>query len=356
MSPHILLTGGGTLGPVTPLLAIASEWRKRDPHVTFTWIGTPHGPEKMLVEQAKIPFVACAVPKYDRSRWWMLPWVPFMLALSCIRAFVLLRRLEPQMIFSAGAYVSVPFVWVGKLMRIPVWIHQLDVMPGLASTLMAPFAQCVSVTWEEQKTAFGGKKTLVVGGMIRSFLRYGDATTAKELFGLTKEKPTVFVLGGGTGASRLNEAMSIIGPELVRHVNVIHLTGKGKMLSALETCGDGYIAREFFGDGIADVYAAADVVVCRAGMGTITELVALGKRAILLPLPGHQEANAKALEDRGAAEVLWRMTPQTLLQSILRAADRSEKRDRMMANIRSVFPTNGDERIVHDAMKMLEAL
>lgn len=350
---HILFTGGGTLGPVTPLLAIAAEWRKRDPRVRFTWIGTPNGPERALVEAAKIPFIACSVPKFDRTRWWTWPFVPFALAWSCVRAFRMLVELEPLLMMSAGAYVSVPFAWAGRFCGVPTWIHQLDVLPGLANKLMAPFARRISVTWEENVVYFGAKKTMVVGGMIRPFLRFGDAVTARELFGLRKDMPTVLVLGGGTGASRMNELFATIGPDLVRHANVVHITGRGKMLGALESIGEGYVAREFVGEGMADMLAVADVVVCRAGMGTITELVALGKPAILLPLPGHQEANAKALEHRGAVEIVRHLTPQTLLQSILRYVESREKRDVLTSRIHVVFPTNGDERIVHEAEKML---
>lgn len=351
---HILLTGGGTLGPVTPLLAIAAEWRKRDPQVKLTWIGTPDGPEKILVEQAKISFIPFAAPKFDRTRWWTWPTIPFALLLSCIRAFRMLAELEPTMVMSAGAYVSVPFAWVAKFLKIPVWIHQLDVTPGLANKLMAPVAARISVTWEENVKQYGAKKTLVVGAMIRPFLRLGDAVTARELFGLRKDMPTVLVTCGGTGSTRINEAMAIIGTELVRHANVIHITGRGKMLTALESIGDGYVAREFVGEGLADIYAVADVVVCRAGLGTIAELVALGKPSVIVPLEGQQETNAKVLEDRGAAEVLRHVTPQTLLQAILRYTDHSEKREAMVTKARAVFPTNGDERIVHEAMRILE--
>lgn len=350
---HILLTGGGTAGPVTPLLAVATEWRKRDPQVKMTWIGTPNGPEKVLVEAAKIPFIAFSAPKFDRDRWWMWPVVPFALLVSCVRAFRMLVALEPSLIMSAGAYVSVPFAWAGKILGIPVWIHQLDMISGLANKLMAPIAKRISVTWEENVAQYGVKKTIVVGGMIRPFLRFGDAKTAQELFGLRKDLPTVLVTGGGTGASRLNELLATIGPDLVRHANVIHITGRGKMLSGLENIGNGYVTREFLGEGMADVFAVADIVVCRAGMGTITELVALGKPAILLPLPGQQEANAKALEDRGAAEVMHHLTPQTLLQTILRYVEHSEKRNALTTKIRAVFPTNGDERIVHEAERIL---
>ncbi len=350
---HILFTGGGTLGPVTPLLAVAAEWRKRDPHVKFTWIGTSNGPERVLVENAKIPFISFSAPKFDRTRWWTWPVAPFALAWSCVRAFQVLITLEPSLMMSAGAYVSVPFAWAGKFCGVPTWIHQLDLTPGLANRLMAPVAKRISVTWEENVAQYGAKKTIVVGGMIRPFLRLGDAVTARELFGLRKEMPTVLVIGGGTGASRMNEMFATIGSDLVRHANVIHITGRGKMLAALETIGDGYVAREFVGEGMADILAVSDLVVCRAGMGTITELVALGKPAILLPLPGHQEANAKALEDRGAVEVIHHLTPQTLLQMILRYVESREKRDALTTKIRAVFPTNGDERIVHEAERIL---
>lgn len=351
---HIVFTGGGTLGPVTPLLAVATEWRKRNPQVKLTWIGTPDGPEKILVDAARIPFIAIAAPKFDRTRWWTWIVLPFAMVRSCIQAFRIISELEPSLIVSAGAYVSVPFSWMAKILGVPTWIHQLDIVPGLANKLMAPFSKRISVTWEENIKDFGAQKTLVVGGMIRSFLRLGDVTTARELFGLQKDKPTVLVLGGGTGAKSINEIMAVIGPEIIRHANVLHITGRGKMLSALEEIGDGYVAREFVGEGLADMYAVADIVVCRAGMGTISELVALGKPAIILPLIGHQEANAKALEDRGAAEVLHHVTPQTLLQSILRYVDHPEKRDALSSKIRSVFPTNGDERIVYEAERILE--
>jgi len=350
---HIVFTGGGTLGPVTPLLAVAAEWRKRDPQVKFTWIGTPDGPERAVVESAKIPFIALAAPKFDRTRPWTWILSPFQLVVSTIRAGRILSDLGPTMIMTAGAYVSVPVAFAAALMRAPIWVHQFDVVVGLANKIMAPFAKRISVTWEENAASFGAKKTLVVGAMIRPFLRLGDAQMARELFGLDAKKPTVLVIGGGTGSARMNERFSIIGAELSRYANVIHITGKGKMLSALESIGDDYVVREFIGEGMADILALADVVVSRAGMGMIAEIVGLGKAAILLPLEGQQEANAKAMEDRGGAEVLKHVTPQTLLQLILRLIESLERRDALAAKARTVFPTNGDERIVHEALRIL---
>ncbi|MCR4311948.1 MAG: UDP-N-acetylglucosamine--N-acetylmuramyl-(pentapeptide) pyrophosphoryl-undecaprenol N-acetylglucosamine transferase [Candidatus Uhrbacteria bacterium] len=353
MRRHIMLSGGGTLGPVTPLLAVAAEWRRREPDVIFSWIGTPQGPERALVEAAKIPFYAMSSPKFDRTRVWSIPFVPFRMIRSCLVSLKFLRDLEPNMVMSAGAYVSVPLAWMAWLLRIPVWIHQLDVEPGMANKLMAPIAKRVSITWEASMSAFSAEKTLVVGCMARKMLRLGDRQTALEMFGFDANKPTVLVMGGSSGAQQINEVMSVIGRDLAMRANVLHITGKGKMSSALEGLGKHYVAQEFLGETMADAYALADVVVARAGMGTIAELALLAKPTLLIPLPGHQELNAKTLEERKAADVLWFVTPQTCKQAIGRLLDRPEHREELAKNVRSIFPLNADERIVHAAIELL---
>ena len=230
-----------------------------------------------LVEAAKIPFVAFSSPKFDRTRPWTLPFAPFRLFTACIRAMRIVADIRPSMTISAGAFVSVPFAWASSVLRVPTWIHQLDVEPGLANKLMAPFAKRISVTWEESVPAFSSKKTLVVGCMARKSLRLGEKATAREMFGMDAALPTVLVIGGGTGAVQLNEAMVVIGKDLAVRANVLHVTGKGKMHAGLEGISKHYVAQEFLYETMADAYALADVVVARAGMGTIAELAMLGK-------------------------------------------------------------------------------
>lgn len=354
MAHHILMTGGGTLGPVTPLLAVAAEWRKREPDVKISWVGTPSGPEKVLIEGAKIDFYALQAPKFDRTRLWTLPIVPVLMLWSAVRAFGLLKHLQPDLVMSAGAYVSVPVAWMARLRGVPVWIHQLDVVPGLANKLMAKVATRISVTWPESQAAFPARKTEVVGAMARKFVKVGEQQMARERYAFSADKPTVLVMGGGTGAAKLNEMMSIIAPELLQIANVLHLTGKGKMLGALTALGGNYVAVEFLHEGMADAYAVADVVVARAGMGTIAELAALGKPTVLIPIPdSHQEANAKALVDRQAADSVDYLTPQTLMQAIKRLLDDAVRRTELSHHIRGIFALNADERIVHDALALL---
>lgn len=353
---RVLMTGGGTLGPVTPLLAIAGELRRRDPNAYVNWIGTPSGPERLLVESNRIPFTSLSAPKLDRYRKWTWPFVPIALAAACVKAFRLLRASKPDVVMTAGAFVSVPVVWMAWVLRIPVWLHQLDVQVGVANKVMAPFATRVSVTFEDTAAAFAAAKTMVVGGMIRKTLRSGERAAAMKRYGFDDTLPTVLVIGGGTGAQAINEAFAVIRKDLVGKVNVIHLVGRGKMLGALEEPGPNYVALEFLNEGMADAYAAADVVVCRGGFGTMCELAGLAKPAVVIPITGDafQESNAKFLEEHQAAEVLWYLTPQILAQTMLRLVESFERRDALAKNIRSLFPVNADERIVHELLMMME--
>jgi len=294
-------------------------------------------------------------PKLDRYRKWLWPLIPFMMAVSFGNSLRLLYVLKPSLVFAAGGYVSIPVAWAAFFMRIPVWVHQLDVLPGLANKAMAPVAKKISVTFEETAAHFSAKKTEVVGSMVRKAIRQGEKDVAMKRYGFNDALPTVFVIGGGTGAASVNETFASMWGELVPHANVLHLVGRGKMLAALEEAEPNYAALEFLNEGMADAYAAADIVVSRAGLGTISELAALGKPSIIIPInEPFQEANAKALEDRDAAQVLWYVTPQILSHAILRLLENEERRAVLGKNIRGLFALNADERIVHDALSLLE--
>ncbi len=355
-APKILLSGGGTLGPVTPLLAVVEVWRESGVAAEFAWVGTKRGPERALVEASRIPFHTLRAPKLDRHRWWKWPAIPFTMAWSLYRAWKLLREIEPDVVMSAGGYVSVPLVMMARLMGMNVWIHQLDRVPGLANRLMAPFAHRVSVTLDESLESFSEKKRLDVGGVVRPQMWQGDVEKARERFGLKKidDRPTLLVFGGGTGAESLNEMIAAIGPDLVQIADVVHLSGKGKLRSAYEQISDRYVALEFLGAGMADALALADIVVGRAGMGTIMELAALKKPSVIIPLHNtDQLGNAQLLEDRQAAKILRTINPQILKQEIEHLIDDPSERRAFSRRIGMLFSPRGAERIVQEVMKML---
>lgn len=346
---RILMTGGGTLGPVTPLLAIVDEWQGQE-LVEVSWIGTRKGAERALVESMQIPFSSIVSAKFDRDKWWSWWLIPIQLMIGCIQSFIELKKNNPYIVFTAGGYVSVPVVVMAWLTRIPVWVHQLDIIPGLANRIMAPFAKQITVTWPDSLEHFSKKKSTVVGGVMRHALLYGDDMQARERYGLKKDKPVVLVMGGGTGALSINQTMEAIAQDLLQDMQVIHLVGKGKLTQKLEEMGEGYVALEFLGLGMRDAFAMADLVVARAGMGTIIELCALKKPTILIPLHNtDQLGNAKMVQERGAAEVLWEVNPQILKQAIQKLMSNEERRKRLSYRISALFSAFGAKDIVRMA-------
>ncbi len=349
-SPNILLTGGGTLGPVTPLLGLVEAWKQADVNTKFFWIGTPTGPERALVERLRIPFFELDAPKFDRTRFWTWPLIPFKAISSLIKSWNYLEELQPDLVFSAGGYVSVPVIWMAAIKKIPTWIHQLDVEPLLANKLMAPLATKISVTWEQSMKDWPLSKTVLVGGLLREGIRRGSREWFVREKGLDATKPTLLVIGGGTGAQSINSAMENIADELLQEMNVIHLTGVGKMVEILTKKGKGYQVFEMLDVDLPHAYASADLVVARAGMGTITELVALGKPMILLPIPNSgQIANADVLSSIGAAQVLISPTPQILSQAIKHLMRDTTARQKLSMLARRAFQTNAASQIVREA-------
>lgn len=313
----ILFAGGGTLGPVTPLLAVAEAWKKRSPEIEFVWVGTKQGPERVFVEKEGIRFFWIAQARLVRvlNGEWL--WFPLALLSAFSQAFRILRREKPDLIAAAGGYTSVPLVIVGRCMGIPSWIHQSDVKPILTNRLLAPFATWITVAWKKTSRAFSASKTIVIGNPVRESVRQGVKARAEIMFGCDASKPTVFIFGGGTGSQWINEAIAEVRNELLTIANVIHVTGKGKLGSTVSK--PGYFVIESMMDEMPDAYVMADVVVSRAGAGAISELAALKKAAIIIPLPNTpQEENARAVEHAALVLRQQTTTPQELLNQIRR--------------------------------------
>jgi UDP-N-acetylglucosamine--N-acetylmuramyl-(pentapeptide) pyrophosphoryl-undecaprenol N-acetylglucosamine transferase len=300
---RIMISGGGTAGSVTPLLAIAGELRQRDPNLQLLFVGTRTGPEEALAEMANIPFRSLAAGKF--RRYWS--WSNLTDLAEIWRGFWAARRLvaewQPDTIVTAGAAVSVPLVWAAKLAGCKILVHQLDVRPGLANRLMANAASVVTVTFESSVKHFPSNRTVYVGNPVRSEILSADPVQARAQFRLQPNLPTLLVLGGSTGSTFLNSLVGAVAFRLVRNWQIVHITGRERDFVELQDAR--YHRVDFLTWELPHVMAAADLVVCRAGLGTMTELAALGKPAVFIPLPEtHQEENAAVLSRLKAGVVL----------------------------------------------------
>ncbi len=300
----ILMTGGGTLGPVTPLIAIGNAVEKSAFNVEIVWVGTPQGPEGDLLKNLGYRFISLKTAKLPRYASASILSAPFVLGKSYFQAREILHREKPDLVMSAGGYVSVPLIWAAKTMKIKTWIHQLDVRPGLANKMMAPFAGWITTSWKKSVAAFPKEKTEWIGSPVRDGFKKADREEGVRSWGVNSDLPTVLVVGGGTGATWINQVIPEIAPSLLEKANVIHQVGKNKTSSVPNKSGRGKYIRTDFIVEMDKAFAVADVVVCRAGMGTLSELALTSKPAIVVPIPGsHQEDNAKVLQGNKAAIV-----------------------------------------------------
>jgi UDP-N-acetylglucosamine--N-acetylmuramyl-(pentapeptide) pyrophosphoryl-undecaprenol N-acetylglucosamine transferase len=300
---ELIFTGGGTLGSVMPLLAVLEELKTRDPSLDFLWVGTKGGPERVMVLSREVKFRSIIATRLRRYFDLRNIFVPFLVVAAVIQSLLLLRREKPSIVVSAGGFVGLPLIWAAWICRVPVFIHQEDVLPGLANRLAAPFAEKITVTFERSAKAYSAKKTLVLGNPVRPEIFDYSIEEARDFFKLEPNVPTIFVVGGGTGSAFLNHLVWDNLEELTHFCQIIHGTGRGKSVPSI-SANRRYHQYELLTEEYADAVAVADLVISRAGMGALSEFAALGKPLFLIPLPGHQEANAGVLSEAGAAEVL----------------------------------------------------
>ncbi len=357
----IIMVGGGTGGPVVPLLAVADELRKLKPETEFLFIGTRKGPELELVEKAGYRFVS--IPSGKFRRYFSLSNVSdiFKIGAGYLRARKIIKEFLPDLVFSVGGYVGVPVCFAARSAKVKVIIHQQDAQVGLANRLVAPFASYITTAFESTaKEFYSGSgleqnpktKTEFVGNPVRSeFLN--PAVANRDFFKLVSDLPVLFITGGGTGAEQINEVVAQALPELVKAHQVIHLTGRGK--NNISFHDPNYHSYEFLAKEYPDAMKLADIVVSRAGLSTIAELSALGKVSIIVPMPdSHQEENARNLKQANAAVVLEKdeFNAETLARVIISLKFNQKRLELLSSNIFKLMPHDSAVRIAEILIKV----
>jgi len=339
------------MGPVTPLLAVLRKMRKLDPKLKFAWVGTPDGPEKDVIKNEGIPFYSISVAKFPRFislRWGMFP---FHYLRARKQARRILETTSPYLVVSAGAFCSVPVFHEAFKRKIPCVTHQLDFTPGLANKIMARWCTLVTTSFSYNESPFHEKDEQVTTPCRFADVPHPTVEEAKKRLGLDLRRRTVFIFGGGTGAGALNEEVESIQKELTDMAQIIHLTGKGK---GEDQKNDGYQSHPVFTESqMLNAYLSADVVVCRAGLGTISELSCLKKPAILVPIPrSHQEMNAKHMPFSVVEQnELLGDSLRTELGSLLKNETRAKK---MGERAHKKLPTDDGSILAKKWLKLLQ--
>ncbi len=347
---RILFLGGGTLGPVTPLIAVWEEMVRRNGveahHALFA--GTRHGPERAIVTEAHIPFVAVVAAKFDRFLSLRLLAAPFVFVWSLGAALRICLRFRPDVMLSAGGYVAVPFAYVARLLQVPVVLHQMDLTPGLTNRLLAPHAAAVTVAVPELVAFFLVPNVTVTGIPVRRAVAdvlehdISVLATAEHRFAITdRGYPVLLIMGGGTGALQINTWVAETISELLEHCVVIHVTGRGK--AAAPIVHQRYIPMELLSSqDLTLAYAVADFVVSRAGMGAIAELVATEIPFLLVPMPDSpQEENAHFFSRRANIPVLEKETTAMQFRDIVLKYLRDPRAwPGSMERLRTTLPAN----------------
>lgn len=353
-----VFTGGGTGGHIYPGLAVVDELKaKKD--CTVYWLGSSRGMDKALVEKSGSCDKFIGIPSGKLRRYFSLRTVTdiFRIIAGCIKAFFVLLKIKPDFVFSKGGFVSVPPCFAAKLLHIPVYTHECDFSPGLATRLNTKCARRIFVSYADTINFFPKSKQAaitVTGNPVRPVFYEADASAGAKFLGFETEKPqkpVLLVLGGSGGAKQINELVWQNISFLCEHFVVVHQIGASQKTEAFSQEVQFLIDRklylpfQFIYQEMPHVLAFADFVFSRSGANTLWEAAVLKKPLLLLPLEGagtrgDQVENADYFVKQNAACRLVLKdadAAEALKKSILPFEDKSF-RENLSANVAALLP------------------
>ncbi|MCX7843589.1 MAG: undecaprenyldiphospho-muramoylpentapeptide beta-N-acetylglucosaminyltransferase [Clostridia bacterium] len=352
-----LITGGGTAGHINPGIAIAKHIRHKDKDAEFLFVGTRKGLETKLVPREGFTLETIRVRGFRRK--FSLDTLAAVkdLFFGVMEARKVIRRFKPDVVIGTGGYVCGPVVLNAALMKIPTLIHEQNAFPGVTNKILSRFADAVAISFKESSKYFGNAKRIILtGNPIRTELLQSERDKARNSLNIGPDTPVVVVFGGSRGAERINEAVANM---IIKHykgyeARIIFATGEEQyekicsMLANKRTEGVNLVPYIF---NMGEVLAAADLAVCRGGAITISELAAMGVASIIIPSPyvtaNHQEYNARALEQHGAAVVILEkdLNEDILYQQITGLLKNKEQLGKMARNAKKIGITNAADKI-----------
>lgn len=361
MKPKILISGGGTGGHIFPALSIANALRRRlDADILF--VGADNRMEMERVPAAGYPIKGLPVAGFNRKNLLKNISVLWKLRKSLSMAKKIIKEFQPDIAIGVGGYCSGPTLKAAQQLGVPTLIQEQNSYAGVTNKLLASKSKAICVAYPDMERFFPADRIVMTGNPVRRDLleKAPSAREARQTFALNPERPTLLVIGGSLGARTLNESLESGIRQLVdAGYQVIWQTGKSFGDRAIQAVKGlkGVVVTKFISD-MAAAYAAADLVVSRAGAGSISELELLAKPCILVPSPNvaedHQTKNAKALADKHAAAMIPDSEAKTrLIPEILKLMADPDMLKSMSANIKKLALPDSDEKIVDEVIKIL---
>jgi len=321
----IAFTGGGTGGHIYPGLAIASYLKKLIDCRVF-WIGSATGMDRAIVERAGLEFLGIPSGKLRRNFSLRNFTDTFRVAAGFFAARKILKREKPALLFSKGGFVSVPPCAAAAYLKIPVFEHESDYSPGLATRINTRFTEKIFIPYKESAAFYRGRsagKTCVSGNPIRPEFAAADPAKGRAFLGVGSDERILLVLGGSLGSREINDLVRACLPELTRYYTVVHQRGELNTPDDSAPAGPPvgrYKPYAYLRDELPHIIAAAELVLCRSGAGTIWECASLHKPMVLIPLRGSgtrgdQVENARLFGEAGAAISFTEDTKESDLSS-----------------------------------------
>ncbi len=360
---RVLISGGGTGGHIFPAVSIANALRRRNPEIEILFVGAENRMEMEKVPAAGYDIVGLPVSGFDRKRLWRNFKVLYRLWKSMRRARKVLRDFRPDIAIGVGGYASGPMLKQAQKRGIPTLLQEQNSYAGVTNKLLAAKAQAICVAYEGMERFFPADKITLTGNPVRADILKAKETQAeaKRALGFPEDKPLILVVGGSLGARTINESIAA-SIDTIEQTGAYLLWQTGKLyIDECSRTAEGHptVQATAFISRMDLAYRAADIVVSRAGAGTISELQLVGLPAILVPSPNvaedHQRKNAQALVDHGAAVMIldWDCRKQ-LAEEIKTLLSDENKRQDLSKNIAKMALRDSDEKIVDRIYEILK--
>ncbi len=363
---RILISGGGTGGHVFPAIAIANQLRELFPKAEIQFVGAIGKIEMVKVPQAGYPIIGLPIRGLQRRLTLKNLSVPFRLLNSLIKAFRLVRKFKPQVAIGVGGYASFPTLYAAKKLSVKTVVQEQNSFAGVANKLLRGTADKYCVAYEGMEKFFPKEKIILTGNPVRSELATvtDSIQAAKKHFGLEEDQPVIFLTGGSLGAQSMNEAFVENHALLEANPSIQWLWQVGslyeKRYEQSPTAKLSNVKMIAFVDRMDLAYHMADVMICRAGALTVSEICLLGKAAVLVPSPNvaedHQTKNALALVEKEAAIIVKnKEAEKKMIQSALDIYKDKSRKSKLEKNALEMGKPQATQNIALEILKLIQA-